>query len=395
MAVKATCYQSPATVYARALDCPDDLVLPKVSEALPRSTTGTYPAIFLANLASVAVALVAFAVAIALPATLTTAFAAVGQKLGVVDWVALDWAELVPVCVAGFAAQLVDGAIGMGYGLTSSSVLAAAGLTPATASASVHLAQLGTTFVSGLAHHRHGNVDPSALRRLSPAGSLGALLGALLLASVPVNLAKLASGILLFSLGLAVLFRFLLVVKEDAEATPSAPAKAENAGGQLTPLGFVGGFVDVMGGGGWGPIATSSLLADGRLSPSLVVGTTSASEFFVTVAAVVGFALSSLIGLGGGVGHGARLDMVAALLLGGVVSAPLAPHLTASFRPRVLGVIVGGFICLTNCKNILGAGVSREASRAAHAALLLGWAAAVLHTARAAKGATTSGNTCG
>lgn len=206
-------------------------------------------------------------------------------SLGWVD----AWA-LAPVCTAGFAAQLVDGSLGMGYGLTSATVLTAAGLSPATASSSVHLAQLGTTLVSGLAHHRHGNVDMRAMARLSPAGAAGALVGALLLSSVPIGAAKLVSGSLLFFVGAGVLLRFLFssppdcddagVHKPDPAAEPPSQAdqpkhpagKSGRLGAHLAPLGFVGGFVDATGGGGWGPVAMSTLLADGKLCPARIIG---------------------------------------------------------------------------------------------------------------------------
>jgi hypothetical protein len=204
----------------------------------------------------------------------------------------LDAWALAPVCAAGFAAQLVDGSLGMGYGLTSATVLTAAGLSPTTASSSVHLAQLGTTLVSGLAHHRHGNVDLPAMARLSPAGAVGALTGALLLSSVPVGAAKLVSGSLLFLLGVGVLLRFLLAPPPDCDEactpepehptdppsqagqliSPATAGKPGRAGAHLAPLGFLGGFVDATGGGGWGPVATSTLLADGKLCPARVVG---------------------------------------------------------------------------------------------------------------------------
>lgn len=305
------------------------------------------------------------------------------EVLASVVWVKrFDLAVLGPVALAGFAAQLVDGSIGMGYGLTSSSVLVAAGLSPATASASVHLAQLGTTAVSGLSHARHANVDAPAMWAIAPAGALGAFGGALLLSSLPVGLAKLISGGLLFTLGAFTLLRFLLAAPRPTPDGAAPPSRS-----LLLPCcGFLGGFVDATGGGGWGPVSTSTLLADGRLPPCGVVGTTSAAEFFVTVAAVAGFGLASLLNGSGAAHGGARLDMMVTLLAGGVAAAPLAPYLVSNISPRLLGVGVGGFICATNLKTLLGsAGVSGQPAVGCHAALLVAWASAVLKVLAAPK----------
>ena len=283
---------------------------------------------------------------------------------------AADVWTLTCVGLAGFAAQLVDGSLGMGYGLTSSSVLVAAGLKPATASASVHLAQVGTTLASGLAHRRAGNVDEASLKKVAPPGALGALAGAALLSYTPAATARLLSATLLFGLGAIVALRFYRIAPRRAEAAGAPSATV------LRLIGLLGGFVDSTGGGGWGPIATSGLLAGSSLPPCRVVGTTSASEFFVTVAAVAGFCATHA---GGGGGHGARLDLLAVLLLGGVSAAPLAPRLVTCARPRMLG----GFIMLTNCKTLLLAAGAGEAVRSCcEAALLAAWLAALASVRR-------------
>jgi uncharacterized membrane protein YfcA len=282
---------------------------------------------------------------------------------------------LASIAIAGFAAQLVDGSLGMGYGLTSSTVLVASGLSPAAASASVHLAQLFTTAISGLAHYRFGNVCGPVSRCLAPPGAVGGFLGAVLISVLPVAAAKPIAGGILFLLGVFVLCRFSL-----------GGAHFERAGRPnwlfLTPLGLVGGLVDATGGGGWGPVATSGLLADGRLPPSLVIGTVSLAEFFVTIAAVLGFCIS--YGFGGGTGdHAVRIEMVATLLMSGVLAAPIAPYLVSRLEPRLLGVIVGGFICFTNARGLLLlAGASTERIFAFYTSLVAVWATAVLHVAR-------------
>ena len=285
-----------------------------------------------------------------------------------------DLMTLVGVATAGFLAQLVDGALGMGYGLTSSTVLVAAGLSPRTASEVVHLAQLGTTLVSGLAHHRCGTVDWPTAWRVAVPGVVGALVGASLLSSLPVAAAKTMASVLLLCVGLYLFVRFY------SPTPPAANPAAKPRALLLAPIGLVGGFIDVAGGGGWGPVATCGLLAEGRLPPSRVIGTVSMSEFFVTVAAVAGFCLTSS---SGGLGLGAvRLDLMLTLLLGGLLAAPIAPLLVTKLDSQVLGVIVGGFICLTNARVLLkAASVPSKVCSTCLALLACVWLAASLRVA--------------
>ena len=189
---------------------------------------------------------------------------------------------LILIAIAGLAAQLVDGSLGMGYGLTSSTLLIFAGLTPAMASASVHLAEVGTTALSGIAHHRFGNVEWHAVRRIAIPGGIGAFLGATFLSSLSTEAAKPLASTLLFGLGVYVLLRFLLgKVRVERKGRPGLRF--------LAPLGLIGGFIDATGGGGWGPVTTPTLLADGRLAPNRVIGTVSASEFIVALSASIGY----------------------------------------------------------------------------------------------------------
>ena len=248
---------------------------------------------------------------------------------------------LLLVALAGLGASFVDGALGMGFGVTSSTLLIAVGLTPALASASVHLAKLGTALASGVAHHRFGNVDWPAVRRLGLPGAVGAFAGATVLSSISAKAALPFVGTLLFALGIYILVRFLL---------GRAPRRAPGTPGfrLLLPLGLVGGFVDATGGGGWGPVATPTLIADGRLSPARVVGTVNTAEFIVALAASLGF----LLGLGTA---GIDLGIVLALLIGGVIAAPLAAGLVRYLNARILGVTIGGVICLINARLILAA----------------------------------------
>ena len=218
-------------------------------------------------------------------------------------YVEADAQTLCGVMIAGFVAQLVDGALGMGYGLTSSTVLVAAGLSPRTASGVVHLAQLGTTLVSGLAHHRIGTTDGPTAWRIAIPGVVGALVGASLLSSLPVATAKVRRKLPLTPPSLPFFLPGEKKAPSDPSFPPSLPTKSmasalllgvgaylfqrycrqspseyevADAGelplraALLAPIGLLGGFIDVAGGGGWGPVATSGLLAEGRLPPSKV-----------------------------------------------------------------------------------------------------------------------------
>ena len=218
---------------------------------------------------------------------------------------------LVLIALVGLAAQLVDGGLGMAYGVTSTTLLVAAGIAPAAASASVHFAEIGTTLASGVSHHRLGNVDWRIVRILAVPGAIGAFAGATLLSSLPADVAKPVVGAILLSLGLYVLYRFLALGGRRPEF------RGRVRTGFLIPLGLVGGTLDSLGGGGWGPVGTTSLLSSGRVEPRKVVGSIDTSEFVVAVGGSLGF----LVGLGAaGINWGYAL----ALLVGGVLVAPLA-----------------------------------------------------------------------
>lgn len=250
-------------------------------------------------------------------------------------------ATLVLIALAGFGASFVDGALGMGFGVTSSTLLIAVGLSPALASASVHLAKLGTAAASGVAHHRFGNVDWAGVRRIGIPGAIGAFVGATVLSNISAKAALPFTGTLLFILGLYIVLRF--VRGRAPRRKPGVPGLR-----LMVPLGLVGGFVDATGGGGWGPVTTPTLVADGRLTPARVIGTVNTAEFIVALAASLGF----LVGLGTA---GIDLGIVLALLLGGVIAAPLAAYVVRHLNARILGVVVGNFICLLNARLLLGA----------------------------------------
>jgi uncharacterized membrane protein YfcA len=260
---------------------------------------------------------------------------------------------LIAIAIAGFIAQLVDGSLGMGYGVTSTSLLLTIGLTPALASASVHLAEIGTSGVSGFSHWRLGNVNPRVLLLMGIPGGIGAFLGAVVLSNLSLDAARPMVSLVLLVLGGAILFRFLhgrRVAAQVAEVTRLAeqgiepaptPGRRRARSWMLVPLGLVGGFLDASGGGGWGPVTTSSMMAASRMRPRTIIGTVSGSEFIVSIAASLGF----LFALGAA---GIDLGIVAMMLVGGSVAAPLSAWLVSRFDDQALGIGVGGLIIFLN-----------------------------------------------
>ena len=248
--------------------------------------------------------------------------------------------KLIVLGFVGLIAQLIDGSLGMAYGVTSSTLLIAAGVAPAAASAAVHFSELGTSLVSGASHHKFGNVDWRTVSILAVPGFVGAFLGATLLSNMDAAVAKPVVAVILLGLGVYVVYRFLRL----GGARPTFKGRPSVA--FLAPMGLVAGTLDAVGGGGWGPVGTTSLLSSGRLEPRKVVGSIDTSEFVVAVGASLGF----LFGLGSA---GINWGYAGALLAGGVVAAPIAAWLVKHLAARVLGVAAGGLIVLTNTKTLL------------------------------------------
>jgi uncharacterized membrane protein YfcA len=273
--------------------------------------------------------------------------------------------KLIVLAIVGFFAQLIDGALGMAYGVTSSSLMLAAGLAPAAASASVHLAEIGTTLASGASHWRFGNVDGRIVLRLGVPGAIGAFAGATFLSGLSSDAAKPWMAGILLGLGVYVLVRFTFGSLKTSEGTTSLRARF------LSPLGLIAGFIDATGGGGWGPVATPTLLVSGKVEPRKVIGSVDTSEFLVAIAASVGF----FIGIGN---EGVKIGYVLALLAGGLLAAPIAAYLVRVIPPQLLGSLVGGFIVLTNSRTILNSfDVTGGAAAAVYVSVTVLWAAAV------------------
>ncbi len=221
--------------------------------------------------------------------------------------------------VIGFAAQLIDGALGMAYGVTASSLLLGFGVPPAVSSATVHAAECFTTGTSAISHHAFGNIDRKLFRRLLLPGMLGAGIGAYVLTMIDGDALKPWIAGYLLLMGVVILF------KAFRELVPREVTS------HVSTIGFIGALLDAMGGGGWGPIVASNLIARGH-ELRLTVGSVNAVEFFVTLTASVVFLMT--IGL-------SHWSIVLGLALGGVVAAPFGAWLVRFVRPKLLMPVVG------------------------------------------------------
>ena len=278
--------------------------------------------------------------------------------------------SLIVLGLVGLVAQLVDGSLGMAYGVTSSTLLIAAGTAPAAASAAVHFSEIGTTLVSGISHHRLGNVDWRTVGIIAVPGGIGAFAGATFLSSIDGDTAKPWVAALLLSLGIYVVYRFLVLGGRRPQFRGQLSSRF------LAPLGLVAGMTDAIGGGGWGPVGTTSLLSSGRLEPRKVVGSIDTSEFVVAIGGSLGFLFALTA-------QGIDWGIVTALLIGGVVAAPVAAWLVKHLPARVLGVAAGGLIILTNSKTILETlGASGSVVVGAVVALFAAWIWMITHAVK-------------
>ncbi|MDB0039010.1 sulfite exporter TauE/SafE family protein [Actinomycetota bacterium] len=245
----------------------------------------------------------------------------------------MDFLTVTLFALVGAAAQFVDGLLGMGFGITSASLLTVLGYSAVAASAGTHAAKVGTTLVSGVSHWREGNVDWRVLITVGVPGAIGAFIGAVVLTSIALDGARIWMAAILFLLGLTIIARF----GYDKSLFPAMKLRTRN----LWPIGLFGGFVDATGGGGWGPVATPSLMTVTKHKPHRIVGTVSASEFLVAASASIGF----LFGAGEA---GVPWLAVLGLVIGGVITAPIAARLAKKAPTAPLGVAVGGMVLIAN-----------------------------------------------
>jgi len=235
--------------------------------------------------------------------------------------------------IVGFLAQMIDGTLGMAYGVSANTFLLSLGVGPVAASASVHIAEFFTTFASGISHFKLGNVDKELVKRLAFPGVIGGIIGAYLLTNFPGDALKPLVNIYLIGMGIFILYKAI-----------RKKVQAELEKKNLSFLGLVGGFFDAVGGGGWGPIVTSTLLARGN-NPRLTIGTVNLAEFFVTAAQAVTFV--TLLGLQD------NWQIIAGLALGGIMAAPLAALLCSKMPTRILMILVGLLVVFLNLRSII------------------------------------------
>ncbi len=235
--------------------------------------------------------------------------------------------EFVVFVLCGFAAQMVDGALGLGYGLTCTTALLATGAPPAMVSSSIHTAEVFTTGASGYSHYRFGNVNKRLVWALLWPAMAGAIAGSLLLVFIGSRYAAWTSLLL-------GVYCFFLAAKILLQAARATVEKRKIR--HLHRLAAAGGFFDAFGGGGWGPLVTSSLIAKGR-SPRYVVGSVSLVEFFITLATAVTF--FAALGI-------SYWNVVLGLVIGGTVAAPFAAKLAGKLPRRTGMIVVGGFVMI-------------------------------------------------
>jgi uncharacterized membrane protein YfcA len=221
----------------------------------------------------------------------------------------------------GLLAQAIDGALGMAYGVTSNSFLLGIGASPAASSAAVHMAEIFTTASSGLSHLKFGNVDMALLKRIVIPGVIGGVLGVVFLTSIDGKLLRPFVTVYLLVMGLLILSRAFFIMKEKQSSEMKHVKK----------LAVSGGFLDAVGGGGWGPIVTSSLIGQGN-NPRKTIGTVNTAEFFVALTTGMAFLVL------GGVDH---WTLVAGLIVGGLFAAPFAAYLTSKLSVKQLLISVG------------------------------------------------------
>ena len=235
--------------------------------------------------------------------------------------------------LVGFVAQIIDGALCMAYGVSSNTFLLSIGIPPAAASASVHMAEVVTTGVSGIFHWRLGNIDKDLIKRLAIPGVIGGIVGAYLLTSLEGGVIKPFISAYLLIMGVIIIVKAFRNNNRERKITT-----------HIAPLGLIGGFFDAIGGGGWGPIVTTTLVARGN-NPRYSIGSVNFSEFFVTLAESITFILTLSLAK--------YWLIILGLLVGGATAAPLAASLTKKIPARVLMGLVGALIIALSLRTII------------------------------------------
>lgn len=280
--------------------------------------------------------------------------------------------KLLIIAFVGFFAQLIDGSLGMGFGVTSSSILLSLGLAPAIVSATIHFSEIATTAASGVSHMSFSNADKKIILKLAVPGSMAAFIGAAVVSHLHAGLVKPVVALFLIAIGIYILIQFAFKKRQVRELRKGAQLSNKF----MFPLGFVAGFLTAVGGGGWGPVNTSALLARRDINVRHVIGSVSVSEFFVTIAASISFLIFLPL-------HLINWGLVAALSIGGVAAAPFAAWLVKIIPVNVLGIFVGGLIIFTNSNTLMKAfGVHGDAISFVRIAIVIGWLVLLVFTLR-------------
>ena len=234
---------------------------------------------------------------------------------------ALNYSDFLNGFIIGIIAQTIDGAIGMAYGITATTFLLSQGVSPAIASSSIHISEIFTTGVSGLSHWRLNNINKKLFLNLVFPGIIGGIIGVIILTNIDGNILKPWISIYLVIMGLYIILK---AVKKNIFNNKISSKK-------ITPLALVGGAVDAIGGGGWGPVVTTTLLSSGH-EPKTTIGSVNSAEFFITTSTGLSFAI--FIGV-------SNPEIILGLILGGILIAPFAAKITTKLPTKLLMFIVG------------------------------------------------------
>lgn len=255
------------------------------------------------------------------------------DELSSYNWQSLLGPEFFLFVLGGFIAQMIDGSLGMAYGVSASTFLLSFGISPAASSASVHTAEIFTSGVSGLTHLKFQNVNKKLFKSLLVPGMLGAIAGAYILYSLEEYNYIIRPLVAAYTLALG-----LAIIRKAILQTPKR-RKTKN----VPALASFGGFMDSIGGGGWGPIVTTTLIARGR-HPRYTVGSVNLAEFFVSLASSLTF--FATIGL-------SHIQIIAGLIIGGVLAAPIAAHFTRKLPVKRMMIMVGIIVILVSIRLLI------------------------------------------